>query len=260
MQGGRERAPVAIPESLKALLESLLVPAEESHFFADMLVGAIFVFRGKKVHRQGRHDGSRPEIRSKHGENHRFGEGHKEEFRDAGQEEHRNEYDANANRRNERRHGNLRCAVQDGLHGLFSHGQVAVDVFNLHGGILVDDATVEIENINRNLAIRAAPSRMAYKVHFPMARLRQMSSISTVASSTRMPTASARPPKVMMLIVSPKAPRAMTLTRMDKGMEMAMISVLFQFPRKSRIMTAVRQAAISASRITPWMAARTNSD
>src|SRR5207253_2998004 len=115
MQGGRERAPVAIPESLKALLESLLVPAEESHFFADMLVGAIFVFRGKKVHRQGRHDGSRPEIRSKHGENHRFGEGHKEEFRDAGQEEHRNEYDANANRRNERRHGNLRCAVQDGL-------------------------------------------------------------------------------------------------------------------------------------------------
>ena len=140
MQGGRERAPVAIPESLKALLESLLVPAEESHFFADMLVGAIFVFRGKKVHRQGRHDGSRPEIRSKHGENHRFGEGHKEEFRDAGQEEHRNEYDANANRRNERRHGNLRCAVQDGLHGLFSHGQVAVDVFNLHGGVVDQDA------------------------------------------------------------------------------------------------------------------------
>ena len=119
---------------------------------------------------------------------------------------------------------------------------------------------MQIVETNAGTAICAAPSRMACMVSFPMARLRLMFSISTVASSTRMPTASARPPKVMMLIVSPKAPRAMTLTRMDKGMEMAMISVLFQFPRKSRIMTAVRQAAISASRITPWMAARTNSD
>ena len=35
--------------------------------------------------------------------------------------------------------------------------------------------------------------------------LRSMFSISTVASSTRMPTASASPPSVMMLIVSPSA-------------------------------------------------------
>ena len=47
------------------------------------------------------------------------------------------------------------------------------------------------------------------------------------------------------------------LTRIDNGIEIAMISVLFQFPRKSRIITAVRQAAIIASRITPWMEART---
>ena len=36
--------------------------------------------------------------------------------------------------------------------------------------------------------------------------------------------------------------------------------VLFQLPRKSRIMMAVRQAAIIASRSTPWMAARTKRD
>ena len=50
-------------------------------------------------------------------------------------------------------------------------------------------------------AICCAPSRIAWTVSLPMARLRLMFSISTVASSTRMPTASARPPKVMMLMV-----------------------------------------------------------
>ena len=104
---------------------------------------------------------------------------------------------------------------------------------------------------NAGTAICCAPSRMACTVSLPMARLRLMFSISTVASSTRMPTASARPPRVMMLIVSPSALRQRTLTRIESGIEMAMISVLFQLPRKSRIMNAVRQAAISASRSTP---------
>ena len=48
------------------------------------------------------------------------------------------------------------------------------------------------------------------------------------------------------------------LTRMDSGMETTMIMVLFQLPRKSRIIMAVRTAAISASRRTPWIEARTN--
>src|SRR5262244_2468235 len=39
-----------------------------------------------------------------------------------------------------------------------------------------------------------------------------------------------------------------------------MIRVLFQLPRNNRIITAVRIAAISASRSTPSIAARTNSD
>ena len=41
------------------------------------------------------------------------------------------------------------------------------------------------------------------------------------------------------------------LTRIDNGMEAAMITVLFQLPRKTRIMMAVSTAAISASRNTP---------
>ena len=81
-----------------------------------------------------------------------------------------------------------------------------------------------------------------------------MFSIATVASSTRMPTASARPPSVMMLIVSPSALSTMIDVRIDSGIETAMISVLRQLPRNSRIISAVRQAAISASRTTPSIA------
>src|SRR6266436_2352511 len=106
-------------------------------------------------------------------------------------------------------------------------------------------------------AICCAPSRMAWTVSLPMARLRLMLSVSTVASSTRMPTASASARGVMMLMVWPRALRHRMLTRMDKGIDTAIISVLFQLPRKSRIMAAVRQAAMIASRITPWMEART---
>ena len=47
----------------------------------------------------------------------------------------------------------------------------------------------------------------AVRRSLPSSKLRSMFSIVTVASSTRMPTASARPPSVMMLMVSPSALR-----------------------------------------------------
>ncbi len=109
-------------------------------------------------------------------------------------------------------------------------------------------------------AICDAPSRMACFSSLPMARLRSMFSISTVASSTNMPTASASPPRVIRLKVWPRALSVMMEQRMESGMEMAMTSVVRQLPRNKRIMPAVRQAAVSASRTTPWMAARTNRD
>ena len=87
-----------------------------------------------------------------------------------------------------------------------------------------------------------------------------MFSISTVASSTRMPTASARPPSVMMLIVSPRALRTMIDVRIESGIETAMISVLRQLPRKSRIISPVRPAAMTPSRTTPLIDAFTNND
>jgi hypothetical protein len=87
-----------------------------------------------------------------------------------------------------------------------------------------------------------------------------MFSMVTVASSTRMPTASARPPRVMMLMVSPRKLNAMTEVRIESGIETAMIRVLRQLPRKRRIIRAVRQAAMIASWMTPEIAPRTKID
>ena len=87
-----------------------------------------------------------------------------------------------------------------------------------------------------------------------------MFSMVTVASSTRMPTASARPPSVMMLMVSRRTLSTMIEVRIESGIETAMISVLRQLPRKIRIISPVRQAAMMASRTTPLTAARTKID
>ena len=63
-----------------------------------------------------------------------------------------------------------------------------------------------------------------------------------------------------MLMVSPRKLRVMTEVRIDSGIETAMIRVLRQLPRKSRIIRAVRHAAMIASWITPITAPRTKTD
>ena len=109
-------------------------------------------------------------------------------------------------------------------------------------------------------AISPAPFRMPASKGSPAARWRSTFSIVTVASSTRMPTASAKPPSVIMLIVWPRALRMASEASTESGMETAMMSVLLQEPRKSRIISAVKAAAITPSRTTPLTAACTKSD
>ncbi len=87
-----------------------------------------------------------------------------------------------------------------------------------------------------------------------------MFSMVTVASSTRIPTARARPPRVMMLMVSPRKLSVITEVRMESGIDTAMMSVLRQLPRNSRIIRAVRHAATIASWRTPEIAPRTKMD
>ncbi len=105
-----------------------------------------------------------------------------------------------------------------------------------------------------------APSRIALRTSLPCSRCQLTFSIVTVASSTRMPTASARPPSVITLSVSPAAASAAIAASTASGMDAAMISVERQLPRNSRIIADVSAAAISPSRATPLTAPFTNTD
>src|SRR3984885_12398126 len=58
----------------------------------------------------------------------------------------------------------------------------------------------------------------------------------------------------------PAAPRAMTEERIDIGIEIAMMSVLRQLPRKSSIIAAVSTVATTTSRMTPFTAPFTKMD
>ena len=110
------------------------------------------------------------------------------------------------------------------------------------------------------MTICSAPSRIDRSTAFPCSMCQLMFSIVTVASSTRIPTAKARPPSVMTLIVSPSAESAVSEARMARGIETVMISVDRQLPKKRRIIKPVSTAAITPSVMTPVTADLTKSD
>ena len=85
-----------------------------------------------------------------------------------------------------------------------------------------------------------------------------MFSIMTVASSTRMPTASARPPSVMTLMAWPSQDSTRIELRIDSGMEVATIRVERQLPTNSRTAMPARHAAVTISCTTSAIEARTN--
>ena len=113
--------------------------------------------------------------------------------------------------------------------------------------------TIQIDRVatNAGTAICSAPSKIAVFMGLPCPKLRWIFSISTVASSTKIPTASERPPKVIILSVCPKNFKVIMEQRIDKGMETQTIKVLRQLPKNNKIIVAVRQAAIAPSVITP---------
>src|SRR5713226_7283944 len=76
----------------------------------------------------------------------------------------------------------------------------------------------------------------------PDARCVWMLSMDTVASSTSTPTASARPPSVMMLIVWPDTHRHTTAERIEKGIVMITIRELRTSRRKISTINPVKNA------------------
>ncbi len=120
--------------------------------------------------------------------------------------------------------------------------------------------TMQIESVETIVGkpTSPAPWTMASSRSFPRLRWRSTFSITTVALSTRMPTARANPPSVITLKDSPMTYMTMTAVRTESGMEARMIRVSRPLPRKSRIIRPVRTAAIRPPICTLRSAALTN--
>ena len=114
--------------------------------------------------------------------------------------------------------------------------------------------------MNVGAAISRAPSTMACQTGRPSATLRSMFSITTVPLSTRIPTASAKPPSVIVFNDWPRTYMTRTAARIESGMDSRMMKVSRPFPRNSQIISAVSPAAIAPSDSTPSSAALTKMD
>ena len=73
------------------------------------------VFSAKEVHREGGNEGSGKDIGCEHGEHDGFGEGNEEKARDAAQEKHGQEDDADGESGDQRGNCDLGGAFEDGV-------------------------------------------------------------------------------------------------------------------------------------------------
>ena len=95
---------------------------------------------------------------------------------------------------------------------------------------------------NRGTAVKRFPSRIARATEACLRSWTWMFSISTVVSSTRIPTAKARPPSVIRLIVCPPIHRPTTAAIIAKGMFTTTTSALRTSRRKISTIKPVSRA------------------
>src|ERR1700731_500552 len=88
------------------------------------------------------------------------------------------------------------------------------------------------------------PETTACRSGSPSLTWRSIFSMTTVLLSTRMPTASAKPPSVIVFSVCPSTNMTRMAVMIEMGIVARMISVNRQLPRNSRIIVAVNPAAI----------------
>ena len=115
-------------------------------------------------------------------------------------------------------------------------------------------ATTHVMARKRGPAVRRMASRTARATGRPFSRSCWMASMATVASSTRMPTAKASPPKVMRLMVWPQSQRPSTASSSASGMLTTTTSVLRASRRKTKTIRPVSTAPSKASRKRSSMA------
>ncbi len=100
-------------------------------------------------------------------------------------------------------------------------------------------------------ATSRVPVRTASPIGSPRPRCRKMFSRTTMASSTTRPTATARAPRVMMLMVRPARPMMVRAVRIDSGMLTAATSVERRLSRNRKMVRTANRAPSRPSRTRP---------
>jgi hypothetical protein len=112
---------------------------------ADFASGRVVILLLEQIHGHGRHQRAREHVGGEHGEDDRLGQRDEEVARDAAEEEHGQEDDADAKRGDQRGNGDLRGAFEDGLVEFVALFEVALDVLDGDGGVVDQDADGERE-------------------------------------------------------------------------------------------------------------------
>ncbi len=138
LERGLQKLLIAAADALKPALEFAL-PIYQG---VAGLGGPVFV-PAHDEHDHGRDKGAGEQIGRQHSEADGFRQGHKEKPGDSGKQEHRHKHDANTQRRDESGHGNLLRAVENRLLHFLAQGEVALDVFDFHGGVVDENSDGE---------------------------------------------------------------------------------------------------------------------
>ena len=134
---------VALAHGFKAFLKGKVKSAKEADMNFTLSRGGripLAPFRTERIHHQRGHERARKEIGGQHGEDHSLGERTEEKSGYALQEENGNENDADTERGDEGRHGNLLSAGENGIAQRHALRHQTVDVFDFYRGIIHQDA------------------------------------------------------------------------------------------------------------------------
>ena len=143
-QAEAEHAVVPVAYFFEVVLEGDL-EADERVAAGLGLIDAIVLMAFEEVLGHGGDDGAREEVRGHHGEDDGFGERHEEVAGYASEEEHGDEDDADGEGGDEGGDSDLRGSGEDGVFDFLTLFEIAIDVFDLDGSVVDEDADGECE-------------------------------------------------------------------------------------------------------------------
>ena len=146
-QGGFKQALVAVAQSGESGFEAAL---ESLEAVEPLFLRGALALPTQQVLRERRHQRERQKVRGQYRECHRLGQRDEQVMRDAGQEEHRREHDADRERGHQRRQGDLGRSVHDGLLERLAQLELVRDVLDHHRGVVDQDAHRQSEAAQRH--------------------------------------------------------------------------------------------------------------